>query len=225
MPFLMIYKFFLPVLKLILCIIEVLCAIKNPIKLIKAMRRLFRNCLPDFLNLFPIFAIIMMIIALLKLLWELIQYIIQQIIKLIKLILRNILALKNAMMHANETSILAIAKKIGALLCIFQSLFVLLSLFSIIINAFRDILAMIFSIPPCSDDDPDGCCTTDVCPSFVKQNFTRTTGSLQYLNKVQSSSPFDPTNPIFNITTRNEGWQLYDISQEQIEQFRNIFDA
>jgi len=38
MPFLMLYKFFLPILNLIICIIEVLCAIPNPYKLVKDHR-------------------------------------------------------------------------------------------------------------------------------------------------------------------------------------------
>src|SRR5271166_2793796 len=53
MPFLMLYKFFLPILNLIICIIEVLCAIANPIALINALNRLFTQCIPAFLNLFP----------------------------------------------------------------------------------------------------------------------------------------------------------------------------
>ena len=79
MPFLMLYKFFLPILNLIICIIEVLCALMNPFKLIRALKRLFRTCIPEFLNLFPIFALICMIISLLLLLLELILYIISQI--------------------------------------------------------------------------------------------------------------------------------------------------
>src|ERR1700743_277675 len=43
MPFLMLYKFFLPVLNLILCIIEILCALLNPFKLPGAISRLFRQ--------------------------------------------------------------------------------------------------------------------------------------------------------------------------------------
>src|SRR5271157_5896023 len=41
MPFLMLYKFFLPILNLIICIIEVLCALINPFALIAALNRLF----------------------------------------------------------------------------------------------------------------------------------------------------------------------------------------
>src|SRR5271166_4517748 len=44
MPFLMLYKFFLPILNLIICIIEVLCALMNPIALAIALDRLFTQC-------------------------------------------------------------------------------------------------------------------------------------------------------------------------------------
>src|ERR1700690_983805 len=106
-PFLMLYKFFLPLLNLIICIIEVLCAIPNPFKLIRAMRRLFRNCIPAFLNLFPIFALIVMIISLLLLLVALIEYIIAQIAKLVKAILRNINALVKSFQDGDQNSVLA----------------------------------------------------------------------------------------------------------------------
>src|SRR5208283_1165031 len=66
-PFLMLYKFFLPILNLIICIIEVLCALMNPFALISAINRLFTQCIPAFLNLFPIFALVIMIVSLLLL--------------------------------------------------------------------------------------------------------------------------------------------------------------
>src|SRR5690606_21996850 len=119
LPFLMLYKFFLPLLNLIICIIEVLCSIPNPFKLIRAMRRLFRTCIPQFLNLFPVFALIIMIISLLLLLLALIQYILAQILKFIEAILRNINALFVAFSDGDENSILAITQKLGSLLCIF----------------------------------------------------------------------------------------------------------
>jgi len=231
LPFLMLYKFFLPILKLLLCIIEVLCAIKNPFKLVKAINRLFRNCLPDFLNLFPIFALIMMIIALLLLLLALIEYIINQIIKFIKAIIRNIINLNNAINRADDVSILAIAKKLGSLLCIFQNLFVLFAIFNIIIQIFRDILSLVFAIPPCDDTDPtdeNGCCTPDVCPAIVKTQYTRTTGQLQYFNQVSFVTtlpfPLDPSG-MFTIDIRSEDWQLYDNNQEIFQAFSNIYDG
>ncbi len=224
MPFLMLYKFFLPILNLIICIIEVLCAIPNPFKLVKAMSRLFRNCLPPFLNLFPMFALIVMIISLLLLLVALAEYILQQILKLIKVVLRNILALNKAVQENNAESVLAIAKKIGSILCLFQNLFVLLSLFNIIIQIVRDILKLSFSIPPCdsSSSDADGCCTPDVCPAIVKQSYTRFNGTLQYLNSVKQSTSFGSG---FNVSLRNEGWQIYDPTQEIAQKFINIVDA
>jgi len=230
MPYLMMYKFFLPILKLILCIIEVLCAIKNPFKLIRALKRLFRNCLPDFLNLFPLFALIIMIISLLLLLLALIEYIIAQIKKLIKMILRNLKALYKATDRANENSILAIAKKLGTLLCVFQNLFVLLSIFNIIIDIFRDLLSLVFAIPPCDDTDPsdsDGCCTPDVCPGIVKTDYKRFTGKLQYFNQLsmQTAIPFYGDNPFLTVDIRNESWQIYDLEQALNQAFINIVDS
>lgn len=230
MPYLMMYKFFLPILKLILCIIEVLCAIKNPFKLIRALKRLFRNCLPDFLNLFPLFALIIMIISLLLLLLALIEYIITQIKKLIKMILRNLKALYNAAARVDENSILAIAKKLGSLLCIFQNLFVLLSIFNIIIDIFRDLLSLVFAIPPCDDTDPsdaDGCCTPDVCPSIVKTDYTRYTGKMQYFNQLsmQTTLPLFGPNPFFTVDVRSESWQIYDLDQAINQAFINIVDS
>ena len=228
-PFLMLYKFFLPVLNLIICIIEVLCAIPNPFKLIRAMRRLFRNCIPAFLNLFPIFALIIMIISLLLLLLALIEYIIAQILKLVEALLRNINALTKAFSDGDQTSVLAIAKKLGALLCIFQNLFVLLSLFNIIIEVIRNILSLTFSIPPCDDSgsgDADGCCTPDVCPTIVKSPYTRLSGHIQYLNELG----LRPTTPIpglgsFGTVVRQESLVIYDPNQEIGQAFINIIDG
>ena len=226
LPFLMLYKFFLPVLNLIICIIEVLCALKNPFKLIKAIRRLFRKCLPDFLNLFPIFALIVMLISLLLLLLALIEYIIAQVLRLILAIIRNIVALGRAMKEANANSILAIAKKIGALLCVFQNLFALLSLFSVIIQVIQDILSLAFSIPPCDSSDAEGCCTTEVCPEIVNNNYTRTTGTLKYLNELDVLIPGMPAQySSLGVPIRTETWQLYDEAQEIAQQFINIVDA
>jgi hypothetical protein len=229
MPFLMLYKFFLPLLNIIICIIEVLCALSNPFKVIRALKRLFRKCIPDFLNMFPIFALIIMIISLLLLLLALIEYIISQILKFIQLLLKNILGLVKAFNYADANAIISIAKKIGALLCIFQNLFVLLSIFNIVIQVIRDILGMLFSIPACDDTDPsdlDGCCTPDVCPAIVKTEYTRDTGEMQYLPKYGFDS--GTSYPGFGKLTfdlRVESWQFYDNSQAQAEQFINIINA
>lgn len=224
-PFLMLYKFFLPLLNLIICIIEVLCAIPNPFKLIRAMRRLFRKCIPAFLNLFPIFAMIVMIISLLLLLLALIEYIISQILKFVEAILRNINALVKSFQDNDQNSVLAIAKKLGSLLCIFQNLFVLLALFNTIIQVIKDVLSLSFRIPPCKKrrgNDPDECCTPDVCPAIVQNNYTRTTGNLNYISQGifrQIGTGFS-----FDTTDRSEAWQIFDTQQLQEQEFINIVD-
>jgi hypothetical protein len=228
MPFLMLYKFFLPILKLILCIIEVICALVNPFKLVGAIINLFTQCIPAFLALFPIFALIIMIISLLLLIIALIEYIINQILLIVLIILRNILALQVAFQDGDVTGVLAIAQKLGAMLCGFQNLFVLLAIFNIIIGIIKDILSLAFAIPPCGDDT---CCTTDVCPSIIKNgNYTRETGTLKYFTQVGLSPELNPPLPpelaaLFNFPIRSEMWQLYDGDQNIMEKFSNIYDA
>lgn len=229
-PFLMLYKFFLPILNMIICIIEVLCALTNPFKLISALKRLFTVCIPEFLNLFPIFALIIMIISLLLLLLALIEYIILQILKLIEALLMNINALFNAFQQADEKSVLAIAHKLGSLLCVFQNLFVLLSIFAIIIQIIKDILSLVFNIPPCQDGDEedDSCCSPDVCPIFIKNGpYTRTTGTLQYLPKVGAKTDVELPAPFNNLNfdIRQETWQIYDTQQTEYQEFINIINA
>jgi hypothetical protein len=228
-PFLMLYKFFLPILNLIICIIEVLCALMNPFALISAINRLFTQCIPAFLNLFPVFALIIMIISLLLLLLQLIEYIIAQILKLINDILRNINALIKSFQDADANAVLAIAYKLGALLCVFQNLFVLLALFAVIIEVIQDMLRLAFAIPPCQSSNTastNGCCTPLTCPAFIANgDYTRNTGCFQYYPQagVQIS-----TIPFFGAQTlslRSESWQIYDVQQEQTQAFTNIYDA
>ncbi len=216
MPFLMLYKFFLPVLNIIICVIEVLCALLNPFALISALNRLFTVCIPEFLNLFPVFAMIIMIISLLLLLLSLVIYLIEQILKLVGALLKNIQALEMAFQNGDSNGVLAIAQKIGSLLCMFQNFFVLLSVFDIIIGVVKDILALAFSIPPCQSSGDSGCCTPNTCPAIVQTSYTRMTGTFKYFNEVDVTG---------GITVRSEAWQLYDLDQEQAQEFRNIFDA
>lgn len=225
MPFLMLYKFFLPILNLIICIIEILCALMNPIALIAALERLFTQCIPEFLNLFPIFALILMIISLLLLLLALIEYIIAQILKLIEALLRNINALVKAFQSSNAAGVLAIANKLASLLCVFQNLFVLLSLFGIIIQIIKDILSLIFSIPPCEGGDNSNCCSPITCPAIVQNQYTNQTGTFQYLPEVAFQTTV-PIGPVFLTSDlRAESWQLYDANQTLPQQFWNIVDG
>jgi len=228
LPFLMLFKFILPLIEIILCIIEVLCALKNPIKVKKKLKRLFRKCLPAFLNMFPILALIIMLISLLMLLLKLIKYLIDQLLKLIKAILRNLKALNNAFTTADAESINAIAKKLAHLLCIFQNFFVLLAIFAIVIQIIKDMLVPF--APPCQDSDPDGCCDPEVCPAIVKDQYIRTTGNLQYLGLVQVDSgitlpiPVNGSNKIL-VTNRAQSYQLYDKDQKINQAFSNIYNA
>lgn len=225
-PFLMLYKFFLPLLNLIICVIEVLCAIANPFKLKRAVRRLFRRCIPAFINLFPIFAMIIMLISLFLLLLALIEYIIEQIAKLVNQLLLNINALVRSFQNNDQNSVLAIAKKLGSLLCIFQNLFVLLSIFNVIIEVIREMLSLSFHLPPCDGGDSngaDGCCTTDVCPSIVQSNYLRETGTLQYIT--QGTYRQTGIGFTFDSVDRSESWQIFDTNQLQTQEFINIVDA
>lgn len=229
-PFLMLYKFFLPILNLIICIIEVLCALMNPFALISAINNLFNNCIPAFLNLFPIFALVIMIISLLKLLLALIEYLISQILKLVQDVLRNINALVKAFQDADANAVLAIAQKLGALLCSFQNLFVLLSIFNVIIEVIQDILRLSFAIPPCGDSQSgstSGCCSTTTCPEIIKNQYTNLTGTLQYLPEAGIKTNQEPI-PFFGDTTfdlRTESWQIYDLQQTIPQAFINIINA
>jgi hypothetical protein len=228
MPFLMLYKFFLPILNLIICIIEVLCALMNPFALISAINRLFNQCIPDFLNLFPIFALILMIISLLMLLLTLIEYLIAQIELLVLALVRNINALTKAFQSANAASVMSIARKLSGLLCIFQNLFVLLSFFGIIIQIVKEILALTFAIPPCEGGGPgstEGCCAATYCPTIVQNQYTRTTGSFQYLPEAGYETNISLGSGFLTSDLRSESWQLYDVDQNIAQAFYNIVDG
>ena len=234
-PFLMLYKFFLPILDLIICIIEVLCAIANPFKLISKLRRLFRTCLPAFLSLFPIFALIVMLLSLLFLIIALIEYILSRILDLVSLLLQNIAGLTKAFEISDEVGILAIIRKLSQILCAFQNLFVLFSLFKTFIDIIKEVLQLFFAIPPCDDGDngnADKCCDSSVCPQFIRNNETivSATGSLQYYNRVALDAGLSsvlPSLPAGFLTsdTRSESWQFYDGYASPQNEFYNITSA
>ncbi len=228
-PFLMLYKFFLPVLNLILCIIEVLCAIPNPFKLIRTLRRLFRVCIPEFLALFPYFALILMIIALILLIIALIEYIITRLIEIILIIIKNIILLSKSASSLNSDSIIAIVKKVGDLLCILQNLFILFAIFNTILQIIKALTSLSFRIPPCdsSDGSDDGCCTPEVCPEFLRENETivSSTGVFQYLGAIGTAYGAIPPLSLLFLNIRDESWQFYDASLLQNQEFINITSA
>src|SRR5208282_200269 len=231
MPFLMLYKFFLPVLNIIVCIIEVLCSLISPFALIGALEKLFTQCIPAFLNLFPIFALIIMIISILLLLLALIEYILCFVITLVLNLSGNIIGLIEAFLTSNTVGILAIAAKLGDLLCLFQDLLVLLAAFDIIIQIIKDILALGFAIPPCSGGNNSNCCNPSVCPAFIQQSpYTLSSGQLQYSSEVGTLTTLvinPSTTPITYLTidSSTETWQIYDPDQAIYQQFINIIAA
>jgi len=226
-PFLMLYKFFLPVLNLILCIIEVLCSLLNPFTLGGAISNLFRNCIPEFLSIFPAFAIPIMIISLLLLILSLIEYLITRIAGMIEVIIFNLNLLGKAAQRLDNDSIIGITKKIGDLLCSLQNLFVIFGVFTIIIQIIKAILSLGFRIPPCSSSggNPSSCCTPDVCPGFIKDNSDiKGTGSFLYYNEVGIDSGLElPASfPPIISSIRSESWQFYDASLSTHQAFINI---
>jgi hypothetical protein len=231
MPFLMLYKFFLPVLNLILCIIEVLCALLDPFKLPGAINRLFRQCIPEFLALFPFFALVIMIISLLLLMLTLIEYLVARIAQIIEIIVQNIILLGRATQRLEEDSIIGIVKKIGDLLCFLQNLFIIFGVFNAIIQIIKALLSLSFNIPPCdsSNGSSSGCCTPDVCPDFIKNNdtITSSTGNFLYYNQVGIDSGLKlPVGfPPIVSTIRNESWQFYDPNLSKRQAFINITNA
>jgi hypothetical protein len=238
MPFLMLYKFFLPVLNLILCIIEVLCAIPNPFKLPRALSRLFRVCLPEFVSLFPFLALIVIITTLLLLVLALIEYVIQRIANIIQTIIQNIKILSLAVKRLDNNTIIAITRKIGDLLCLLQDLFVVFGIILLIVELIKGMIGQSFDIPPCSSSDgsADGCCTSDVCPAFIKNNatngITSSTGFFQYYPQVGLSVSLPSGFPsefqaLFAglSAVRQESWQFYDPNLVQDQQFYNITHA
>jgi len=219
-PFLLVYKFILPVLNLVVCIIEVLCAIPNPFKVIRALKRLFRNCLPQFLALFPAFALPVLIISLLELIIQLFTYLKDQISKLVTMLLKNVAVYQNAIKTGDATQVKAAATKFAQILCSFQNYFVVLLSVSSIIQTVKDILSLLNLRLPCRKSDD--CCDPSVCPAFISQgSFTSTGGNLRYINQVVSKTNISST------ITRQESWSFFDArtSVPQVQAFSNIYDA
>ena len=227
-PLLAAYKIIIIILNMIICIIEVLCAIPNPFAVIAALINLFTVCLPQFLSLFPIFWLIVLILTIIYLIILLVEYIIAKIIQLVLLILENIIALSSAFALSDEIGILAILAKLGAILCGFQNLFVLLVIFEAFFAIIRAVLAVASAIPPCSDSNTN-CCAPPTCPGWIKNAnlYTANTGVLQYLPELA----FGPAPGAiaglpagFNLVQieRAESWQFYDPFATIYTQMQNI---
>lgn len=209
-PFLSFYNFIMAALKLFACIIEVLCAIPNPFALIAKLKKLFFECIPGFLLILPWLALIAMILALLLLIISLVIYVLETIIAIISQIVQNILLFEKAIALNDAEASLAAIQKIASLLCFIQNLmaiFVALASVMAIIQA----LGKLGGFTICSDDDADGCCTPDICPSFIKNNsngIKTIKGVLTYHHNIKSSV-------LDVVSLRDERWQLYDADSGQ----------
>lgn len=226
-PFIMGYQMLLPILRMIVCIIEVLCAISNPFALIAAIINLFLVCLPALLALFPILALIILILSLIYLLLHLTLYFNIQLSLFIGLLLNNIASLALAFAVSDEVGIMAILAKIGTIICFFQSLLAILTLFGAFFAIIAAILELLFDIPPCSGSS--NCCLPQICPAWIKNNnsINAPTGILQYTSEVGFGPKPGSISGLpsgFNLTQieRNESWQFYDPFQTIFTQFQNI---
>lgn len=229
MPFIMMYKFFMPMLNIIVGIIEVICSLLNPFALFSAVLKLFRKYIPEFLNIFPAFAIIIMIISIGLLLLEIITYILNALARLVVLIERNINALYKNLSLNNAQAVGNIIKKLSAALCAFNNLFVIFSYFAVFIDVIKAIIKAAVPIPPCDDGtngEPSPCCTPDVCPAIIKNgDYTNSTGNFKYLNAVKSDTGVSVYGGNLLYDVRPESWQIYDTQQTIEKAFINIVNA
>lgn len=220
-PFLSFYNFIMAALNLIICIIEVLCAIPNPFAVASKLKKLFAECLPPFINLFPWLALIAMILALLLLILALIIYIIETIIAIIKELIQNLILLGDVQALQDGTAALAIAQKIASLLCLIENILSVLLAIAAILAVIQALMAFA-GASVCSDEDTEGCCPPEICPSFIKDNneivVATTTGEFIYHSKVELSVSGIPGIPAALATAmaaslaplRRERWQLFD---------------
>lgn len=216
-PYLAFYKFLQPLLNVIIGIIDVICALLNPFALFDAITKLFKKYIPEFLSMFPQTALLVVMIALLLLLIQIIEYMITYIGSIVQQIVENVAKIQQASQRNDSAGILSGTKKISYLLCSFQNLMSLLTLFQ---GVFAIIQPLLLLVGEGLCDSNSGCCGADYCPPFIQQNsnsqFSYTTGILRYYPQIQavlpSSSDFDflrSSPPIL----RNESWQFYDGNQ------------
>ena len=218
-PFLSFYNFIMAALNLIVCVIEVLCAIPNMIAVAAKLKKLFAECLPPFLNLFPWMALLAMILALLLLILALILYIIETIIAIIKSIIRNILIFTDSAQLSDSESVIAAVNKIAALLCFVENLMAIFLAIAAILAIIKA-LAAFAGLGICDDNDTEGCCALEICPSFIKENFeiTSTTGEFVYHPRINLnvsglsgiSVAVAETLSASIAPLRYERWQLFD---------------
>lgn len=216
-PFLSFYNFIIALLKIVPCIIEILCAAPNPFLMANKLKVLFTECLPPYLNLFPFSALAIMIISLLLLILAIIEYLINLFIGIIDQIVTNIRILGDGITLNDAQSTLAAVNKIAALLCSIENL---LSIFIALaaVLAIIESLAKLAGFGICSDEDPDGCCDSSICPNWIKETpdgIIVANGSMKYTSQIgiDLSGSLPPTLAALltaQVTPlRAERWQIF----------------
>jgi len=212
--FLSLYNFLMAIIQVIICIIDVLTAFMSIRKMIKRIKCLIRKCLPLFVRVvLPFFALLVLLLNLLALLLALIEYIIELLRRLIDQLL------------------------ISSLMCLFEHIFVLLSIIDLVIDLMKGRLKKDFKV--CSGDD--GSSTKifgndDLCASFLQQPDSSTnenpeswkvrmkgndSGTIFYCNQVYGVPfPFFPATALANI--RNESVYLEDNSLANALKFNQV---
>jgi hypothetical protein len=224
-PFLAMYKFIQPLFNVIIGIIDVICALLNPFALFDAVTKLFKKYIPEFLSMFPQTALLIVMIALLLLLIQIIEYMITSIEDIINQIIANIDRIQEANQRNDYNGIISATKKVSNLLCMFQNLMSLLSLFQGVFAIIQPLL-MLAGAGLC--DSSSGCCGDDYCPPFIRNNsessFSYSSGTLRYypqiIAQIPSGSDFDFLRSA-STSLRNESWQFYDANSSTYN-FANV---
>jgi len=169
--FLSFYNFIMAIIEIIICIINVMTAFKNIWKMIKRIKCLIRKCFPLFVRVvMPFFALLVLLLNLLALLLALIEYIINLIRRLVEQLIKNIERLENVLSNGNSNAALAVISKISDLMCLFEHIFVLLSIIDLIMALMVSKLNKSFKICNGGDDNSGSILTTDdLCASFLRQ--------------------------------------------------------
>lgn len=235
--FLAFYNFIMAIIEIIMCIINVLTAAMNPLKMIKRIKCLIRKCLPIFITIvFPFLALLLLLLNLLALLLALIEYIINLIKRLIEQLLKNIRRLKMVLRDGNANAALAVISKFSDLLCLFEHVFVLLSVIDLIITIIKGKWDKTFKKCNGSSNESGNILSADdICASFLREptelvdedleiwklRMQGTAGSMWYCNEVYGA-PF----PLFPATSvallRNESVYISDNSLPEALRFSNV---
>jgi len=234
--FLSVYNFIMAIIEIIICIINVLTAFKSIRKMIKRIKCLIRKCFPIFVRIvMPFFALLALLLNLLALLLALIEYILELLRRLIEQLLRNIRRLDKVIRDGNANAALAVISKIADLLCLFEHIFVLLTVIDLILALINSKLNKNFKICNGGSSSQSILTADDLCASFLQEPDTiitenpetwdlrmkGTAGNMWYCNEVYGVPfSFFPATALAQI--RKESVYLNDDSLAEALRFSNM---